>query len=407
MRRGAITQQYKRTQLTQLNRFVMRRASAGALLSIHRATIYATTAPLSRASIWANSGHLWSWFDSCILAKGNEFFISHTLIPSLRVSPLRKASLTLTLELLPSTTSTSEYSVGALSHAPWPLALMLFDNPYSRMCSTCRNAASNIVTTRPTTGCTQRETGADRVPGRSPHMAQIPAALDCAVGLQEGYTTCGSEEIFDTENVAEALRVKQRMRARQALRSIITSPTASVNRGHLESASCASSSSPSSPASTPPSTPPLHPTDLVFPTRKRSKYFFNIPVKSRGRSGSTSSSGSEDWDIRPKSPSQMISQGKPRPSMSRSSVICRSLSRHSSRSSIVSPSPISVSNSPAILNLLDQLAPLPRFNPYQRSRAESLTSIKDSAVRDINGATLSRRRCKSQPEANTGLPRRQ
>ncbi|KAJ8457559.1 hypothetical protein ONZ51_g11458 [Trametes cubensis] len=175
-----------------------------------------------------------------------------------------------TLESLVSPPFTFDSLIESLSHAPCPLTLMLSEVSYTTMRSTSSTLASNVVTTRSAT-TSKRERGADRcLPvHRSPCAAKMATAPDCVVGPQETRTISGPEEVFDTENVAEALRVKQRMRARQALRSIITNPSVYANRERLDSASASSSSSSSSPGSTPPSTPPILPTDLTFPTGNR------------------------------------------------------------------------------------------------------------------------------------------
>ncbi|KAI0328522.1 hypothetical protein GY45DRAFT_1326242 [Cubamyces sp. BRFM 1775] len=260
--------------------------------------------------------------------------------------------------------------------------------------------APDAATTRPAT-TSKREATVDRFRSRSPRTAKL-AATALGYNVDQASTVVSNpEEVFDTENVAEALRVKQRMRARQGLRSILTNPGVPPHLGHLEFAPSSSSSSSSSPASTPPSTPLILPTEFTFPTRSRREGSFSVAARSRGRSESASSSGMEDWTIR--SPSK----SKHRPSRSRSSVISRSLSRHSSRSSTSSPSPISTLSTSAILDFVGRLAPLPRFNPYRRPRAESLSAVRDGIVRTSSGTSAPRRRCKSQPEAATGRHRRQ
>ncbi|KAI0375150.1 hypothetical protein BV20DRAFT_1048330 [Pilatotrama ljubarskyi] len=76
------------------------------------------------------------------------------------------------------------------------------------------------------------------------------------------------EDTYDEENVAEVLKLKQRLRARQALQSAAASGV-SASRQPLERAPYSPSSScSSSPASSPPSTPRMLPVDIPFPSQQ-------------------------------------------------------------------------------------------------------------------------------------------
>ncbi|KAI9065889.1 hypothetical protein FKP32DRAFT_1590207 [Trametes sanguinea] len=225
----------------------------------------------------------------------------------------------------------------------------------------------------------------------------------CAVDKRSSFSVCSPEESYITENVAEVLRHKQRMRARQALDSLATSSGEYRLRGHSRSLSSSSSSTASSPASSPPSTPRLMPVDLPFPEQGDELVVIES-MRSRSDSN-TSTGGAEGLSMLLLSPSKASSGPHHRPSRSRSSIIQKSLSRASrasSRSSVASTPPPSTStmSTSAIMDLVKRLAPLPRFNPYRRARAESMSALVDERGHHQSGAfcgLLPRRRCQSAP----------
>ncbi|KAI8981374.1 hypothetical protein BD414DRAFT_492476 [Trametes punicea] len=234
--------------------------------------------------------------------------------------------------------------------------------------------------------------------------------FSCMVDRRGSFTIYSSEETYSTENVAEALRIKQRMKAWQALKSVAMGGErhAWERPGHYP---LPSSSNASSPESSPPSTPPPMPTGMpVFVDSDRGNGCI-LAGSSRGRYDHvTSTTHGEERAVRSTSPCGGSLQRQYRPSRSRSSVIQRSLSRHSSRSSMTSASPVSATSSTSnIMEFVRRLAPLPRFNPYRRTRAESMTSIVDDRRQELGGALcglLPRRRCKSEPSpAHSALAR--
>ncbi|KAI0639562.1 hypothetical protein C8Q77DRAFT_72790 [Trametes polyzona] len=216
---------------------------------------------------------------------------------------------------------------------------------------------------------------------------------------------CATQPLEETVNVAEALRLKQRLKARQALESA----------AHMESPelvpSSSSSSCASSPASSPPPTPRLLPVDLPETTQDA---YLGVPDvgHSRGRYLKRSDRGEiGEGHVRAGSPLPGSPKRRHRPSQSQSSIWHRSLSRHSSRSSMASPAAVPLPTGTATSTTMDvvlRLPPLPRFDPYRRARAESLSSVAEVARHGSAGAlcaVVPRRRCKSEstPSARSRL----
>ncbi|KAI0669750.1 hypothetical protein C8Q78DRAFT_142803 [Trametes maxima] len=221
-----------------------------------------------------------------------------------------------------------------------------------------------------------------------------------------GTSTTPAQEPYYTENVVEALRRKQRMKARQALEFVATSRSPpSLRPPELVPPSPSSSC-----ASSPPNSPLLSPTPMHLAEQPSQANVFLESRAPRGRQLSPRKSPG-GHEIRPfplslprtARLSGGVELGPRRPSRSRSSIIRHSLSRHSSKSSMVSCSPAPVTttaNTAAIMDFVKRLAPLPRFNPYRRTRAESTSSVVDLHRQETGGVfcgLLPRRRCRSEP----------
>ncbi|OSD03222.1 hypothetical protein PYCCODRAFT_252308 [Trametes coccinea BRFM310] len=115
---------------------------------------------------------------------------------------------------------------------------------------------------RPQSACSTRVVDVQTSTIPTPTMANTS---DSIVDKRGSFLVYYPEESYSTENVAETLRHKQRMRARRALESMATTSGGYSFRGHSRSHSSSSSSTVSSRASSPPSTPRLMPIDLPFP----------------------------------------------------------------------------------------------------------------------------------------------
>ncbi|KAI0361453.1 hypothetical protein OH77DRAFT_429537 [Trametes cingulata] len=212
------------------------------------------------------------------------------------------------------------------------------------------------------------------------------------------------------ENVAEVLKLKQRLRAWRALQAAAASGMPSSGEPPELVTSSPSTSCFSSPTSSPPTTPRMLPDDLPFPSQQDCG---GDSVQEAGPSRSLWLGRSMMRAAGPAPPNparvtdhQGASGKKHRPPRSRSSVIHRSLSRHSSQGSVssTSSSASATTSTVAIMELMRRLAPLPRFNPYRRVRAQSMTAVIDDAGRELGDTLcglLPRRRCKSEPSPHS------
>ncbi|KAI0830465.1 hypothetical protein BC628DRAFT_869704 [Trametes gibbosa] len=249
---------------------------------------------------------------------------------------------------------------------------------------------------------------------RSPHSPvireqAIQEALDaefhlrrpdfgCIVDKQRSFTMRVPKESYNTENVAEALRVKQRTRARQALKNVSlgneTTPH-ELPELVLSYPSCVSS-----PANLPPPTPRLLPIDLSCTQKSPDLVALEATSSQVQRDQNHQSVFEEDY-TREAMPRGDTSKRSHRPSQSHSSLLHRSLPQKLSRDSMSSPSPPATGNASSfIVDIIRRLPPLPRFDPHRRARAESTSSVTFSGRHELNGrlcGLVPRRRCKSEP----------
>ncbi|OJT15923.1 Surfeit locus protein 1 [Trametes pubescens] len=210
-----------------------------------------------------------------------------------------------------------------------------------------------------------------------------------------------SSESYSTEDVTKALRHKQRMQARHALKTRATENVYTPRRlpelvpSHPWSCT-------SSPANSPPPTPRLRPVDIPFPEQSRDLVASDAGSSGGGYLGVAERVRLYEEQARA-AQSPFVAVKKRRPYQCRSSVVQRILSRPSSRGSMVSPSPPPPATpASAIMDMVRRLPPLPRFNPYRRARAESMSSAVGVGGRELGGSfygtgIVPRRRCKSEP----------
>ncbi|KAH9858038.1 hypothetical protein C2E23DRAFT_160830 [Lenzites betulinus] len=218
----------------------------------------------------------------------------------------------------------------------------------------------------------------------------------CVVDKEGSFTVKCPKDTYGTENVLEALRLKQRMKARQALKTMYTE-NGLPSREPPELIPSYPSSCASSPANSPPPTPRLLPVDQPFP-RKSPNLITSKTEASKGHHNRQP--GVEKEYTRVAASRGSTPKKSQRPSQSRSSLLQRSLSRHSSRGSMITSSPPATRSSSTIMEIMRRLPPLPRFNPYMRTRAESTSSTAAAGRHELGGTLcglLPRRRCKSEP----------
>ncbi|TBU63798.1 hypothetical protein BD310DRAFT_915931 [Dichomitus squalens] len=227
-------------------------------------------------------------------------------------------------------------------------------------------------------------------------------------GTRERFTVHSPEDAFITENASETLRRKQRDQAREAWRST------NVTREPQETPSASPANScTSSPLSSPPITPTYLPEDIsesptVVERRDRvarshmhgSSYRRAVP-HDRVRDSVTRWLGASTGIDQ--SAQTALLKSRHRPSRSHSSSMRQSLSRRSSQHSLSTGHAAAgqqerTLNASSILSFVKRLAPLARFNPYRRARAESMSAVMDDGKGgrdDTSRGRACRRRCKS------------
>ncbi|KAI0778336.1 hypothetical protein BD413DRAFT_105954 [Trametes elegans] len=274
-----------------------------------------------------------------------------------------------------------------------PRVSVTYEPPANRGSTTRIAVANSSASTRPRLRPTTKDVAVQTSFGAESRAVRRPRR-DYVVDREGSCAASSPQDTYGTENVAEALRLKQRMRARLALNTV--AELNACGPPQLIPSSPSSSVS-SSPASSPPSTPRLGPVDVHSPAQRGRRRDL-VAIQ-----GYSSSSAFPRHDESYLADPRARPVSKHRPSRSRSSLLHRSLSRHSSRNAIASPPPPPVtasSSTAAIMDFVKRLAPLPRFNPYRRARAESMSAVVDDNGRHIGGALcglLARRRCKSEP----------
>ncbi|KAI0735021.1 hypothetical protein C8Q76DRAFT_710691 [Earliella scabrosa] len=223
-------------------------------------------------------------------------------------------------------------------------------------------------------------------------------AAERIVNRSDSLTARHSGATFAFENIGDALRHKQRMQVRASLRSpLITSEMPDL-------VASSSSSRASSPA---PATP--SPVDLtsvvVFPTMDTPHHLPEARLYPPGR---TRRSPRQTTGAGRRNSGALLSDNSKRES--RSSCLRTSMmssrqtrgfgfdTRVSNHSHSSDPAITSSKSTQTVVSFAQRLAPLSRFNPYRRMRAESMSSvIDDSKHHTYEGSvTLNkRRRCKS------------
>ena len=240
------------------------------------------------------------------------------------------------------------------------------------------------------------------------------------------------KDALATENVSITLRHKQRDQAREAWRTAVGTRGSLRNRSTSPAESCTSSplsSPPISPASLPgnisewpkvvessgravqprpsSSSPSM---SLIHILRYRISLMIIAIVLVRAIPQDHVRDSVTRWlgastraDLSP--PQTALLKSRHRPARSHSSSVRQSLSRSSSQHSLSASHAAAAGSQEhtlgvdSILNFMKCLAPLPRFNPYRRTRAESMSAVVDDRKRgkdDVSTIRVRRRRCKSE-----------